>query len=167
MQFSDTFSLAYRTVKSNRLRTGITVTIIALGITALIGIITAITSMDQSLKENFALMGANSFSIHYQNWNIRIGGRRQVHKTKVGALKQRSSNATKKITYQEARLFKERYDFPALVTITLSGPQNIIVSNEKVKTNPNVGMQGGDENYLTQSGYSLEAGRNFNKIDIE
>ena len=53
MQLSDSLSLAFRTVKSNKLRTGITVTIIALGIMALIGIITAITSMDQSLKENF------------------------------------------------------------------------------------------------------------------
>ena len=80
MQLSDSLSLAFRTVKSNKLRTGITVTIIALGIMALIGIITAITSMDQSLKENFSTMGANSFSIHYRDWQIHIGGRRQVKK---------------------------------------------------------------------------------------
>ena len=35
MQLSDSLSLAFRTVKSNKLRTGITVTIIALGIMAL------------------------------------------------------------------------------------------------------------------------------------
>jgi putative ABC transport system permease protein len=167
MKFSDTLSLAFRTIKGNRLRTGITVTIIALGITALIGIITAIAAINQSLNENFALMGANSFSIHYRNWNIHIGGQREVKKTKIGALKEKKSNASKVITYQEARLFKERYDYPALVTITLSGPDNVVVSNDKVKTNPNISMEGGDENYLLQSGYSLEGGRNFNKIDVE
>ncbi len=66
MKISDTFSLSYRTVKSNRLRTGITVTIIALGIMALIGIITAIKAMNQSLKENFSILGANAFSIRYK-----------------------------------------------------------------------------------------------------
>ena len=38
-------------MRSNRLRTGITVTIIAFGIMALIGILTAIDAMKQSLKE--------------------------------------------------------------------------------------------------------------------
>ena len=167
MQLSDSLSLAFRTVKSNKLRTGITVTIIALGIMALIGIITAITSMDQSLKENFSTMGANSFSIHYRDLQIHIGGRRQVKKTSRDALKEKSSNSSKIITYQEARLFKERYTFPALVSISLNGPQNVIVNNDKVKTNPNISMTGVDENYLQQSGYTLSYGRNFNKIDVQ
>ncbi len=167
MQLLDSLSLAYRTVKSNKLRTGITVTIIALGITALIGIITAITSMNQSLKENFALMGANSFQIHYRDWNIHIGGRRQVKKTNTNSLKEKKSDMQKVITYQEAKLFKERYSFPAIVSISLSGPDNVIVNNDKVKTNPNISMEGVDENYLLQSGYSLSGGRNFNKIDVQ
>ena len=87
MQLTDSLSLAFRTVKSNKLRTGITVTIIAFGIMALIGIITAIASMNQSLTESFSTMGANSFSIHYQDRQIRIGGRREVKKTDLNALK--------------------------------------------------------------------------------
>lgn len=167
MQISDSLSLAFRTVKSNKLRTGITVTIIALGIMALIGIITAISSMDQSLRENFSTMGANSFSIRYQDRQIHIGGRRQVTKTSLNALKQKKSNNGKIITYEEAKLFKERYEFPAIVSISISGPQNVIVNNESVKTNPNISMTGVDENYLVQSGYTLADGRNFNKIDVQ
>ena len=167
MKTSDSLSLAFRTVKSNKLRTGITVTIIALGIMALIGIITAIDAMNQSLTESFSTMGANSFSIHYQDREIHIGGRREVKKTNVNALKEKKSNNGKIITYQEARLFKERYAFPAIVSISLSGPQDIIVSNDKVKTNPNISMSGIDENYLDQSGYTLAEGRNFNKIDVQ
>ncbi|MEO8415309.1 MAG: ABC transporter permease [Ginsengibacter sp.] len=167
MQVSDSLSLAFRTVKSNKLRTGITVTIIALGIMALIGIITSIASMNQSLKENFSIMGANSFSIRYQDRQIHIGGRRQVKKTSLNALKEKKSNNGKIITYQEAKLFKERYTFPAVVSISLNGPRNVIVNDEKIKTNPNISMQGGDENYLAQSGYTLAIGRNFNKIDVQ
>lgn len=167
MQLTDSLSLAFRTIKSNKLRTGITVTIIAFGIMALIGIITSIASMNQSLTENFSTMGANSFSIVFRDRQIHIGGRRQVKKTNVNSLKQKNSNINKIITYQEARLFKERYTFPASVSISLRGPDNVVVNNEKIKTNPNISMQGCDENYLAQSGYTLATGRNFNKLDVQ
>ena len=168
MQTTDTLSLAFRTVKSNKLRTGITVAIIAFGIMALIGIITAIQAMNQSLNESFSTMGANAFSIRYRDRQIHIGGNNnRVQKTTKGSLKEKNSNTGKIITYEEAKAFKERFAFPAWVSISIRGPRNIVVNNEKIKTNPNVVMQGGDENYLILSGYSLSAGRNFNKLDVE
>ncbi len=167
MKLKDSLSLAFRTVKSNKLRTGITVAIIAFGIMALIGIITAIASMNQSLSENFAVMGANSFSILYRDVNIRMGGGRQVKKTNTRALKEKKSNERKLITYQEAKMFKERYLFPARVTIALDGPRNVVVMNNKVKTNPNIGMTGGDENYIIENGYTLAGGRNLNQLDVQ
>jgi putative ABC transport system permease protein len=168
MQFKDSLSLAFRTVKSNKLRTGITVAIIAFGIMALIGIITAIASMNQSLTESFSTMGANSFSIRYRDRMIRVGGDgRQVKKTTRNALKEKKSNARKIITFQEAKLFKERYSFPSRVSISIRGPNGVIVNNEEIKTNPNISMTGGDENYLLLNGYSLSAGRNFNNLDVQ
>ena len=81
----DSFQLAFRTVKGNKLRTGITVAIIAFGIMALIGIITAIQAMNQSLKESFSSMGANAFSIRFKESNVHFGGRGdQVTKTQRG-----------------------------------------------------------------------------------
>jgi len=168
MQTTDTLLLAFRTVKSNKLRTGITVAIIAFGIMALIGIITAIQAMNQSLNESFSTMGANAFSIRYRDRQIHIGGNNnRVQKTTKGSLKEKNSNTGKIITYEEAKAFKERFAFPAWVSISIRGPRNIVVNNEKIKTNPNVVLQGGDENYLILSGYSLSAGRNFNKLDVE
>jgi len=169
MKLKDSLSLAFRTVRSNKLRTGITVAIIAFGIMALIGIITAIASMNQSLSENFATMGANSFSIQYRDFSLRMGGGggSRVKKTDSRTLKQKKSNEKKIITYQQAKLFKERYTFPARVSISLPGPNSIIVQANDVKTNPNISMTGGDENYLIQNGYTLGGGRNFNKLDVE
>ncbi|MEO8109519.1 MAG: ABC transporter permease [Ginsengibacter sp.] len=167
MQLADSLSLAFRTVKSNKLRTGITVAIIAFGIMALIGIITAIASMNQSLAESFSTMGANGFAIRYQDRQIHIGRRNDVKKTNVSSLKRKKSNEGKIVTYQQAKLFKERYEFPAKVSISIRGPGAVVVNNNEVKTNPNISMQGGDENYLTQKGYTLAAGRNFNAIDVQ
>lgn len=168
MHFTDTLSLAFRTVKSNKLRTGITVAIIAFGIMALIGIITAIQAMNQSLSESFSTMGANAFSIRFKERNVRMGGdNREVKKTTKNALKEKKSNTGKIITYEQAKAFASRYSYPAIVSISLRGPGDATVSNEKIKTNPNVMILGGDENYLHLSGYTLIGGRNFNKLDVE
>src|SRR3954466_8072058 len=109
MHTTDILSLAFRTVRSNKLRTGITVAIIAFGIMALIGIITAIEAMNQSLTENFSTMGANAFSLRFRERQIHIGGGgNSVKKTTKGSLKEKSSNMGKMITYEEAKTFKER-----------------------------------------------------------
>lgn len=53
-----------------------------------------------------------------------------------------------------------------MVSISLRGPRDIIVQYDKLKTNPNIIMLGGDDNYLRLSGYKILSGRNFNKIDV-
>ena len=66
MKLLDNLVLAWRTVRANKLRTGITVAIIAFGIMALVGIITAIEAMNSSLRDSFSTMGANAFSIRFK-----------------------------------------------------------------------------------------------------
>lgn len=166
MKIKDSLNLAYNTVKSNRLRTGITVAIIAFGIMALIGIITAIASMNQSLEESFATMGANSFTIRYRDFSF--GGRDNTpKKTSTDQLrKRRKSNENKIITYEQAKLFKERFKFPGRVSISVNY-RNVIVNTDKEETNPNIRLIGVDENYLMLSGYDLSGGRNFNQMDVQ
>lgn len=169
MTFSDILSLSWRTIRSNKLRTGITVSIIAFGIMALIGIITAIEAMNQSLYENFSVLGANSFSIRFKERNIRFGGgpRSELSKTKKGAKKEKASSLGRNISFDEARNFKDQYKFPATVSISKFASGNATILFEEIKTNPNVRVIGGDENYLLNSGYVLEQGRDFNKLDVE
>jgi len=169
MKLSDILTLSWRTVRSNRLRTGITVSIIAFGIMALIGIITAIEAMNQSLYENFSILGANSFSLRYRERTIRIGGppRSDLTKKKATSKKERRSTLDRVITYDEARLFKEQFHFPSSVSISKFASSNATIFFGDKKTNPNVRMIGGDENYLLNSGYQIRAGRDFNLIDVE
>ena len=111
MKTLDIFFLSYRTVSSNKLRTGITVAIIAFGIMALIGIITAIQAMNQSLKENFSFLGANAFSMRYKERKINIGGNSSSAKqTKKGGKRERVSNLGKNINYRQSCL-KKIYSF--------------------------------------------------------
>ena len=104
MKTSDVFSLASRTVRSNKLRTGITVAIIAFGIMALVGIITAIQAMNQKFTESFSTMGANGFTIRYKERNIHFGnGDSELKVSKKGAKKEKASNLGKLITHGRSR----------------------------------------------------------------
>src|SRR6478736_1320791 len=165
MTLKDSFNLAYRTVRSNRLRTAITVTIIALGIAALIGIITAIQSMNEGLRNSFSTMGANGFTMSYkERFRFDDGDNgEKVDKTK----KAKKSNLDKYIKLYEAEDFKQRYHYPGLASISLSGFGNYEIHYKEKKTNPNVRMVGGDENYLTVNGFSVEQGRNITPAEVQ
>jgi putative ABC transport system permease protein len=167
MNFGDVFSLAYRTVRSNKLRTGLTVAIIAFGIMALVGIITAITAMNQKLTESFSSMGANGFTIRYKDRQIRFGnGGSDLQLEKKGSKKEKKSNLNKRITIKEAEAFKQNFHFPASTSISVFANRNSLVSYDTRKTSPNVLLLGGDENYLLLNGFKLQAGRNMNNVDV-
>ena len=169
MKTGDSIILSYNTIKSNRLRTAITVIIVALGIMALIAIITAVEAVNQSLTKSFSTMGANAFSLRFKERNIRFGGgpnRGDAKKTSRNSIAKASSEG-KIITFDEARAFKQRYNFPATVGIALAGPNGIIVNTDTKKTNPDVRVTGGDENYLALNGYDLSYGRDFSAMDVE
>ena len=168
MTLKNSFILALATVKSNRLRTGITVSIIAFGIMALIGIITAIEAMNQSVTESFSSMGANAFNIRFKESNVRFGhnGGDDAAISKRGLI-QKKSNLNKPINRENAEFFKRNFNFPAKVSMYLRGGRNIDCNYEAKKTNPVCAVWGGDENYLDVNGYKIIAGRNLNNLDIE
>ena len=170
MTLRDTLSLSWRNIMGNRLRTVITVVIIALGIFALIFIITLIQAASNSLTTSFSTMGANAFSLRFKDRNIHIGGgggRRNTSKVSKSALKTKNSSTGIPVTYEEAKAFKDRYVFPAKVGLALRGPQAVVVNNDSKKTNPDVNVLGGDENYLDLNGYTVAYGRNFTTTDVE
>lgn len=168
MTYSDTFLLSWKNVRSNKLRTAITVIIMALGIFALILIITAIKAASNSLTSSFSTMGTNAFSIRYKDRNIHFGGNRSKSEvTKKTSRREKKSQLGMIITYEQAQDFKERYSFPGTrVGIALRGPSSVVVNTDRRKTNPDVNMYGGDENYLELNGYNIEYGRNFTPTEI-
>ncbi len=163
----DSFTLAWRTVRSNKLRTGITVAIIAFGIMALIGIITAIEAMNQSLKESFSSMGANAFNIRFKESRVGFNNNGGDFGKKKRGLKQKKSNLGKPIRKEEAEFFKTNFIFPgAQVSIYRRGPGGQELHYADKKTNPQITVWGGDENYLAVNGYTIELGRNLNNLDV-
>lgn len=167
MAYTDTFALAFRTVRGNKLRTGMTVAIIAFGIMALVGINTSIEAIKQKFTESFSSMGANGFTIRFKEPRMGFGNNRpEIKREKKGLRKEKKSNLNKPITRLQAETFKENYNFPAKVSINIFGDRNAVVSYESKKTNPNVRVMGGDENFLEQNGYTILYGRNLTQLDL-
>lgn len=145
---------ALKSVRSQLLRTILTVLIIAIGITALVGILTSIDAISGSISSNFSNMGSNTFSVKNYASGIR---------TKKGG---RDRNYFPRIGYQQALDFKERYNYPASVSISTRASALATLKYQSEKTNPNIFVFGIDENYLLTSGYNVEKGRNFSETDI-
>ncbi|WP_282456934.1 ABC transporter permease [Chitinophaga sedimenti] len=144
MKFLDTFYLALRSVLGNRLRTFLTVAIIAFGIMALVGIFTAIDSIQSGIYNSFSNMGANGFTIRNRETVIRIGGGGGATRgANTSRRRVKTSNRNKVIRYEEAMAFKERYAFPSLVTVSFRAGGGITVYYGQKKTNPNVQVIGG------------------------
>ncbi len=140
----------------------------ALGIFALILIITAIQAASLGLTNSFSTMGANAFAIRFKDRNIHFGGGHNSNttKTKTGLHEKKSNNGIP-ISFDEAREFKARYSFPgAKVGIALRGATNIVVNTPEKKSNPDVNIFGGDENYLELNGYKVAYGRNFSPDEV-
>lgn len=145
----ENIKISLESIRSHLMRTILTVLIIAFGIMALVGILTAIDSIKLSLRENFAMMGSNTFNIRNRNLRVHVGGQRN------------ESRIHSRITYKEALEFKKRFDFPALASVYCWGTGVATVKYESEKTNPNVGLLGVDENYLATAGSEIANGRNF------
>ena len=169
MRSRDILSIAFRSVRSNMLRTVLTVLIIALGITALVVVNTAIKAIDQKFTESFSTMGASGFTIRYKQRNIRFGGGggSEIKKEKKGSKKEKKSNLDKKIRKEEAEMFVQNFKFPSSKGVSVFATRNAIASYEAKKTSPNVLLFGGDENYMILNGYKLRAGRNLNQADVQ
>ena len=166
MKFTDLLSLSFRTVRSNRLRSGITVAIIGLGITALVGIITAIGAMNQKLTESFSNMGANGFTIRFKDRGFRVGNNRELTVKRKSEKQQKKSNLNQPITMEEAEQFAALYRYPSQISLMNFAGNNTNVATATRKTNPTVALIGGDENYLDLNGFSVQYGRNFSRDDI-
>src|SRR5690554_5414688 len=59
----ENFRVSIRSIQSSKLRSVLTILIIAIGITSLVGILTATDSLKAVMNDSFGKMGANSFSI--------------------------------------------------------------------------------------------------------
>jgi putative ABC transport system permease protein len=147
--------IAFDSIKSQLLRTILTILIIAIGITALVCILSAVSALQNTISSDFSSMGANTFNIQRYEFNTQ---RRGDEAQKVNPV----------INYREVKKFKEDYNFPFTKTaISFLGTRAAEVKFENEKTDPEVQVFGINEHFIQNSGLEIEVGRSLNYFDVE
>ena len=155
MNLAENIRQAFSAIRGNLLRAVLTLMIIAFGIMALVGILTAIDSILYSMSDNFSSMGANSFNIRPKGDSVR--GNRHGRNRKRG----------EPITFKQALAFKDKFSYPAKIGIAANGTSLAEVRYGDKKTNPNVTVRGINENEMDIKKYVVEFGRNLTRLEAE
>ena len=148
--------IALGSIRTQLLRTILTILIIAIGITALVGILTVVSALKNTLSSNFASMGSNTFNISQYETSTRRRGGGDIDK--VNPI----------ISYPEAKAFKENYQYPFTETsLSFTATSRAEVKFESQKTDPEISVVGVDEHFLGNSGLETTLGRNFTGFDVD
>jgi putative ABC transport system permease protein len=153
MDLTENIRESFRAVRTNLLRAILTALIIAFGIMSLVGILTAIDGIKNSVSKNFSAFGGNSFVI---NSKTNRATSQQGKKSKIFP----------PIEYKELVQFKENFQHSSRMSISASLSQSAEVKRLSRKTNPNIRIRGVDENFLVIRGLDLSSGRNFSMIEL-
>jgi len=150
----ENISIAFDAIKSQLLRTILTILIIAIGITALVGILSAVSALENTISSDFSSMGANTFNIQRYDFN----GQRANDNEKVNPV----------IDYRQVKKFEDDFEFPFTKTsISFVGTSMAEVKYQNDKTDPEVQVYGINENYIVNSGLEVESGRDLNYFDVQ
>ncbi len=154
--FKENVKIAFSSIRTQLLRTFLTVFIIAIGIWALVGILTVVSALDNTLNTNFASMGSNTFNINQYTFQSRRRG--SVENTeKINPI----------ISYPEAKAYIEKFDMPLTrSSLSFTASAKAEVKYEGEKTDPEIQVLGVDENFTLNSGLEIALGRNFTPFDV-
>lgn len=146
---------ALRSVKVNLLRTVLTGAIIAIGISSLVGMLTAIDGIKAQIADSFAGLGANSFDIRNKGFS---GGR---------AIQEGMNEKTyPKMTYREVQDFKNEYSAIGISTVSATVTGAAEIKRGSKKTDPNSRIRAIDENYVNLKAIKIEKGRNLSNLEV-
>lgn len=154
MNIRENIKEGLNSIKANKLRTILTASIIAIGIMSLVGILTAIDGIQNSINNSFSNLGSNTFDIE------------RVREDR-GSRDGKTTQSFPPLTFEELIQFKEKLDAPALVSVNAFVSWNAEIKHESKVTNPNSRVLGGDYDFLLVDGYSLELGRSFSASEAE
>ncbi|MBL6445907.1 ABC transporter permease [Fulvivirga sp. 29W222] len=154
MDLQENIKEGLKSINANLLRTILTALIVAIGITSLVGILTAVDGIQYSVKDSLAELGVNTFDIYSKR---NRGGRNQG----------RTERVAPPLTLKEAVRFTEVYAYPSSVSLSTSASWSAELKHKSKKTNPNVWVVGANDEYVALEGLNLKKGRNFSNIEVE
>lgn len=152
-QFIESMLMAVDAVRSNKLRSSLTLLSIAIGIFAIMGAGTAVTSLTDSVNGELAELGQNTFQVRRRPSII------------IGNSQWRKYQRRKPITYTMAKNFKERVALPQAVSIS-NQTFGMTVKANNLSTDPEISLYGTDAAYYECTNAEVDDGRAFTEEDV-
>jgi putative ABC transport system permease protein len=154
MNLIENFREGIRSIQANLLRSVLTALIVAIGIFSLVGSLTAVEAIEASVAESLSTLGVNTFDIY---------SRRNRQASQDGV----KQKVYKPLQLNEAQKFIDRYQVPSRISLSASLSQIVEVKYKSKKTDPNIGVDGVNEDYMTIQSLEIDKGRNFSSIEIQ
>src|SRR5580765_8201996 len=156
--FKEVISMAFETVRTNKMRSGLTVLGVVIGITSIVGMTAIIRGFDQSLRDMIRAIGPNTIFIQ------RFGVTSFANGVEFKDLVKRPN-----ITVSDARALEEQADTLSIVDIELGagGPVNQQRAfYRNLKTKPLV-VFGTTEHFEEGTRIPMIGGRFFNGTEVQ
>jgi putative ABC transport system permease protein len=152
MQIGEAIKMAVHSIRGNKLRAGLTLLSIAIGVFAIVGVSASVGALDATVNQQLESLGRNSFII--QRMPAMTFGNWEKYRNR------------KEITLRQALDFKRRATFAKNVGLT-NWIGGTVVKNGDRETDPKIYVVGADENFLTNNDYKLAEGRNIDQQDVQ
>ena len=150
----ESFRMAIESIRQNKLRSLLTLLGISIGVFSVIGVMTAIRTLESSVTSQLDILGTNTFTIN-KSPAIQVhgpGGNKKIRKRK-------------NITYAHYEEMKRRATLPLRVSVfDETGERNIRYKDKTLKKSAQI--FGSDEWALRSLNTYLADGRNFTTDDI-
>lgn len=151
---ADLLKLALGSLGANKLRTGLTILGVSIGVFSVVGVMTALSAMRVSIDSGLSFLGANVFEVQRRP-SIQFGGH-------DAAWRKRPT-----IKPRQAMEFKEMMEEEGIIVSLIAYDGGERVTYRDKKTSPRITIVGTNENYLSTNKFNLNYGRNLTGADIE
>lgn len=146
-------TIAWDSLRSNKLRSALTLLGIVIGVFAIVSSVTAVRVIDVYFDDTIKFLGATTFSVQ------------RTPAVQLGHMDERIRKR-KHITFEQIALYKRDAGLPVTVSPTdWFGAKK--VTFESKETRPNVQLVGSDEGWLTNNSFDIEAGRFLTESDVQ
>ena len=156
MKFREILTMSLESLGANKLRSGLTMIGITIGVFSVISVMTAIGALQSSIENGISFLGSNIFQFAKYPASGGQGGRNA----------EKYENR-RNISYAQAQRYYALMEGVAreVCLKTFDGKGQAVYNGEK--TTPSLTVAGSNQSFLTANSYTLAYGRNISEEDVE
>jgi len=161
MKFSEILRMALSSLGVNKLRSGLTMTGITIGVFSVIGVMTAVSALRGSIENGLSFLGSNMFQ--FAKYPVNGGGGDDEGPNR------RRYEMRRDITLEQAMRYQRLMEGTADVVCIKVFENNSTVQAryQNLKTTPGIIFVGSNEHFILANQYAIDLGRNLTSEDVE